>query len=181
MLLEELWAGHAEQQQRKALGPIGQVLDEGEQGCIRPVQILEHERSRVIRGERLAEAAPGGERLLARGGLAARTHQRRQAGPEPGAVRVVCGQGPIELSTGLLGRVGFEDPALGLDDLPECPEGDALSVGQATALAPPDKAGAILDVVEELRTEPALAHAGLADDRHELAGTLLSCPLERPN
>ena len=91
------------------------------------------------------------------------------------------GQGALELGRGLLGGVRLEDAALGLDDLPQRPEGDPLAVGQAAALAPGDELGALVDVLEELGAEPALAHARLADDRHQLAGALLRGALERPD
>ena len=44
--LEELRARGADDEQRNALGPIGQVLEEGEQPIVSPVQILEHEDGR---------------------------------------------------------------------------------------------------------------------------------------
>jgi hypothetical protein len=89
------------------------------------------------------------------------------------------GQGALELGLGLVGRVGLEDAALGLDDLPERPEGDPLPVGEAAALPPANELpGAILEVAEELRAEPALAHPRLAHDRDQLAGALLRRALE---
>ena len=92
-----------------------------------------------------------------------------------------AGSGTLELGCGLLGRVRLEDAALRLDDLPQRPEGDPLPVGQAAALPPADELGALLDVAEQLRAEPALAHPRLAHDRHQLAGALLRGALERPD
>ena len=43
MLLVQLGTGRAEQEERHALRPVGQVLEEGEQGRVCPVQILEDE------------------------------------------------------------------------------------------------------------------------------------------
>ena len=76
------------------------------------------------------------------------------------------------------GRIGLQDPALRLDDLPERPEGDPLPVGQAPALAPAGEPGAVVEGGEELGDKPALAHPRLAHDRHQLAGALLRGALE---
>ena len=45
--------------------PVDQVVDEVEQVVVGPVQILEDEHQRPTLGERLEEAAPGGESLVA--------------------------------------------------------------------------------------------------------------------
>jgi hypothetical protein len=66
-------------------------------------------------------------------------------------------------------RVGLKDPALGLDDLAEGPEGDPFAVRQAAALAPPDQPRPLIDVVEKLGAETALADPRLADQRDQLA------------
>ena len=92
-----------------------------------------------------------------------------------------AGSGTLELGLGLVGRVGLEDAALGLDDLPERPERDPLPVGKAAALPPGHEVGALVDVREELGGEAALAHPRLADDRHQLARALLGRALERPD
>ena len=139
MLLVQLGAGRAEDEQRHALRPVGQVLEEGEQGVVCPVQVLEDEHGRALCGQRFQEAPPGRERLLLGGGLRRRADERGEAGLEPDAVLLVGGQGALELGLGLVGRVGLEDAALGLDDLPERPEGDPLPVGKAAALPPVDE------------------------------------------
>ena len=158
------------------------MLEKGEQGGVGPVQILEDEhRLPRLRPALSQNTPPSGERLLLRGGLAARADERRQAGLEPGAVRVVRAQRLLELRRRLRGRVRLEDAALGLDDLAERPEGDPLPVGKAAALPPADEPGTILDVGEQLGAEAALAHARLAHDRHQLAGALLGGALEGPD
>ena len=45
--------------------PVGQMVDEVEQAVVGPVQILEHEDQGPLFGERLEEAAPGRESLVA--------------------------------------------------------------------------------------------------------------------
>jgi len=143
------------------------------------VEVLEDEHGRALCGQRFQEAPPGRKRLLLGRSLRRPAHERGQAGSEPDAVGVVGGQGALELGLDLIRRVGLEDAALRLHDLPERPEGDPLPVGKAAALPPANELpGAILDVAEELRAEPALAHPRLADDRDELAGALLRRALE---
>ena len=77
MLLVQLGAGGAEEEQRHAFRPLRHVLEEREERRVGPVQILEDEHVRPCAGEVLAEPTPCGERLLLRGGLARR---HRQAG-----------------------------------------------------------------------------------------------------
>ena len=181
MGLLQLRASRTEHQQRHPLRPVGQVLEEGEQRVVCPVQVLEHEHGRALCGQPLQETPPGRERLVLRGGLRGCTHERGQAGHEPDPVGIVGRDGTLELGLGLVGRVRLEDAALGLDDLPERPEGDPLPVGEAAPLAPGDELGPLVDVAKELRAQAALAHPGLADDRHQLTGTLLQRTLERPD
>ena len=149
MLLVQLRPRRAQEQQRHALGPVGQVLEKGEQRRVGPVQILEHEHRRALGREALAEAPPGRKRLLLRGRLRRRPDQRRQAGQQPGPVRVALRNRLLELRRRLRGRVRFEDAALGLDDLPQRPERDPVPVGQAAALPPPDQARPVVDVARE--------------------------------
>jgi hypothetical protein len=76
------------------------------------------------------------------------------------------------------GRVGIEQPGVCLDDLAQRPEGDALAIWEAAALAPVHEVGKVVDEGEELRRQPALADAWLADDRDELDRPLPVCPAE---
>ena len=52
-------AGGTEQEQRHSSSPVGQVLEEGHERRIRPVQVLEHEYRRPFCCQRLEEVAPG--------------------------------------------------------------------------------------------------------------------------
>ena len=74
----------------------------------------------------------------------------------------------LELRLGLLRRVGLEDPALRLDDLPQRPERDPLAVGKTAPLPPAHEARPVVDVGEQLRAEAALAHPRLTYDHHQL-------------
>ena len=42
-----------------------------------------------------------------------------------------------------IGRIGLQDPGVGLHDLPERPERDAVAVWQASALSPDDEIRAV--------------------------------------
>ena len=100
--LVELRPSGAEQEQRHPLGPVGQVLEEGEQGRVSPVQVLEHEHRLALCCPRLQEAAPGRERLLLGGRLAPCADEGGKTRHQPGAVGVVRGQGPLQLRRRLL-------------------------------------------------------------------------------
>ncbi len=67
-----------------------------------------------------------------------------------------------------VGRVGLQDPGVGLQDLPERPERDALPVGQAPTLAPGDELGLGVDVGGELGHDAGLAEPGFPHDGDEL-------------
>ena len=90
---------------------------------------------------------------------------------EPG-----CDEAPLRLVDHVLlhrcpelrhGRRGFfvlEDPGAAPDHLGECPERDALPVGQATTLVPPDVVDQPVDVLVQLPDQPGLPDA--ADPLH---------------
>ena len=69
--------------------------------------------------------------------------------------------------------VALEDAGLRLDDLGERPERDAVSVGEAAALAPGDELRVGVDDARELVHEPALAHPRDGDERDELRRSLV--------
>ena len=74
------------------------------------------------------------------------------------------------LCRGSAAIVGFEDAALLTDNLGERRERDALSVRAHVPVAPDRELGLGLEVLSQLRDEPALADTRHADDRHELWG-----------
>jgi len=149
------------------------VADEGQQGVVGPVQVLEDHDQRPPGRHRLEEAPPGGEGLLLlrrrgpRLGVAGQAEQGRQASLEPLALGRLLDRGRDRV--GELGRhrrrvVELEDAGLRLEDLAEGPEADALPIGQAVALAPGDQLGLGVDEGAELPDQPALADPGLAAD-----------------
>src|SRR5262249_25462926 len=116
------------------------MVDEVEQTVVGPVEILEHEHERPLFRGRLEEATPGGERLVA-----FRTLRRFESGQwsrmtgEPLAFALVlneAGNCLDELCLCLLQRVGVEDAGMRLDDFSERPVGDALPIGERSALPP---------------------------------------------
>ena len=194
--VEQLGACRAEDEQRDAARPVDEVVDEVEQRVVGPVQVLEDEDERALVGERLEEAAPRRERLVAprrrtSSSVSRPASGRRCRSIQP-ASRVVADEsldGLPELLLRLLRTVGLEDPGLRLDHLAERPERHAFAVRKRAAVAPvdePEVSG--LDRLEELEDEPALADARDADERDELrlaargsrgrrsrAGALSSC------
>ena len=66
--------------------------------------------------------------------------QREQPLAEPRAL-VAFGKHRVELRRRDVGRVGLEDAGVGLHDLAERPERDALAVREAPALSPGDQVG----------------------------------------
>ena len=86
--------------------------------------------------------------------------------PEPLALRGLadeCLQRGVQLGHHVPRRVGLKDAGLGLDDLPQGPERDAVPVGQAATLTPRHELGAVVDEAPELVDQPALADPGLTE------------------
>ncbi len=61
--LEELCPSGAEHEERDVGEPADQMLDEIDRRIVRPVQVLEYEHRRSVRGEVLDEPPPRGERF----------------------------------------------------------------------------------------------------------------------
>ena len=168
MSLEQLRTSGADDEEGHGLGTVGEVLEEREHRVVGPVQVLEHEHGRVPLGDVLEEPSPRGEQLLAFGGGGRLDpEQRQQPLAEPGAL-VPLGEHRLELALRDVGRVGLQDPGVGLHDLPERPERDALPVREASTLAPGDELGLGVDVGAELGDDPALAEPRFAHHRDEL-------------
>ena len=122
---------------------------------------------------------PGAKRLLAICLAAPReAYKRPETVLQP--LRVIgTGDGDAELRGGFGRRVRLEDPRVGLDDLAERPESDAVAVGEAAALPPVHQLGAVVHPGTELREQASLADARLAGDRDELDLRLAEHALER--
>ena len=179
MTLEELRPRRADDQERQTGRPVHEILHELEQRRAGPVHVLEDQDQRSVGRDGLEETSPGGKRLGSLGHASdaggARADQERQAGPEPvplGGILDDRPDGRGELVGCLVGTVRFQDSRLALDDLPQCPEGDALPVGKASALSPARPLGLPVDEGAELAHQATLPDPRLAGHRDELDRTL---------
>ena len=102
--------------------------------------------------------------------------QWEQALAEPGALGAL-GKHALELGGRDVGCVGLQDPGVGLEDLAERPERDALPVRQASALAPGDERRAGVDVGPSsatIRLLPSPGSPTTVTSWGEVAATVLS-------
>ena len=122
-------------------------------------------------GQPLEERAPGREQLLARfDRQVIETEQPGEARLDPAAldgVRDHLLEHRGEPTPSGLGIVRLGDPRPAADDLGQRPVADAVAVGGRPALVPEDRLDDAVEILLELPGEPALADAGLPDDRHQ--------------
>ena len=89
--LEQLRTRSPDDEQRRVVHPVDEVVDEVEQVVVGPVQVLEDEHEGPALGERLEEAAPGRERLVAavpaRVALPREPDERAQVALDPARAR----------------------------------------------------------------------------------------------
>ena len=179
---EQLGTSGGHQQDGDVVGPVQEVLEEVGDGVVRPVEVLDHQHQRVSPGEGFEEPQPGGEQLCAGNVLGpSGTRQRTEAHPDPLGLGVVVDQAfnrLAQLGCSRLRWLRLEDACLSLDDLPDRPEGHALAVWQAPALAPPHQVGTVVDRPAELPDQTALAHPGFARNGDELGGATGDRPFE---
>ena len=144
--LDELRPRHAEQQDRRARGEQRDVLDQVAERLLAPLDVVEDDHERPLGRRLLQRLAKGPGDLLRRCRRLALAEQRadRRRG---GLVR----RQHVEL----------------LQHLDDRPVGDPLAVGEAAAAD-----DGRLDRGQNLRDQPRLADAGIADDRHQLAAPL---------
>jgi len=161
---------------RDAGDTADEALDERERRRVGPVQILDHRNQGPRGGDGLEEPGPGGERLIA---IDARRplqpHQWGDPGPQPGALRRIADQlaeSARQLGVPSVGRIGLQDPDLLLEEFPDGPERDALTVGETSAPTPLDAVALLRDSRPKLGYEPALADARTAHDRYQVRGAL---------
>ena len=184
--LEQLWSRSTDDEQWNSAQPLDELVDEVEQAVVGPVEILEYEYERAPFGEGFEEPAPGRERLTAAvapgAGLGLEADQRTEVGLDPRRVRRLTENVPdrgLELLGGLGLVIALEDPGLRLHHLAQRPEGDPVAVREATPLAPGDDLGVVVDDAREFVDEPALAHSGDTDQRHELRDSFVPRSVER--
>ena len=116
--LREVRARHAADEDRRVATPAGEVLDEVEEGRLRPLDVVEHEHERLLARERLEQAADRRVELIG-----ARAWLRPADGLEDAPAR--------RLAVGLAAEHRLEvEVAYHLD---ERPVGDPVAVRQTAA------------------------------------------------
>ena len=78
--IEQLWTGQGDDEDRMAGRPLEEVVDEVEQSRIRPLQVLEDQDGRTLRGDTLEERPPGREQLVPVAGRGVAEPQQREKG-----------------------------------------------------------------------------------------------------
>ena len=158
---QQLRSRHGQHEDRGGRGPFEQVVQEVQQRVVGPLQILDHQHDRVLRGELLEEGAPPGEQVATIHGAAiAHPEQLGQSGPDElddGRVTDERGQPGVEVAHDHRFRRILRDSQALANDLGERPVGDAVAVGQAPAHVPPAVVGQAVGVPVELRVQPGLA------------------------
>ena len=174
--------GGADEQHARVRHPLGEVLDEIEQGGGGPVDVLDHDHGQPSPAERRDVALPAvGEELadsLAVHGRQGRLFAREADRPRDRvedlgrALLDDCVDGDTELPERHVDGVGVEDLGVRLRRLGERPVRDPFPVGQAAPLEHPRAR----ETGQELADEPRLPHACRAEERDELRHLLALAP-----
>ena len=149
-LIEQLRSRHAHEQQRRVAGPLGDVLDQVEQGRLGPVDVVEHDDDGPAPGERLEQLAHSPEAVLGRPGRVREPDQLCNALCDA-ISRLLSFERSGDLRARLGGRVVLGQSGGLLDDLQHGPERDAFPVGQA---GPAQHRRPFSELVERLGHEP---------------------------
>ena len=156
-------------QDRIRARPFEQVLDEIEQACVGPVEVLEHRNERLLRRQELDEAAPRREEILliCRPALG-EAEKMCEPRLDPGTL-VGIGDMGLDACPQFLerrrGKLFLENAGARPNHLGKSPVGDTLAVGEAAAAVPPHVVDKAVDVLLELPGEPRLPDSGDPDDR----------------
>ena len=174
--IQEVRAGDGDDQDRLATAPVDQVLDEIEERRLGPVEIVEQHDHGLARRDGLEEATHSPEHVLAR---RVTGHESDRGGDPVSDLRAIPLVGHECTQLGQRGGaiVRLIDPGCGPDDLGDRPVCDPLAVGQAS---PAQDRRPVADAADQLEHEPALAHAGRAEEREQAAPPLREGILERP-
>ena len=164
-----------EDEQRHPARPVDQVVDEVEKGVVRPVQVLEDEDERPLVRDRLEEAPPGRERLVA-SVPAPSSVSRPASGRRCPSIQAASAGSVTNRSTACC---SFSSARSELSDsrMPAC----ALTISPSAQNVTPSPYGSerpcrqkttpkapVSIAPEELEDEPALADSGDTDERDEL-------------
>ena len=100
VLLEQIRASHADDQDRRVADPAEQVLDQVEEGRLRPLQVVERDHERHVAREALEQPADRPHRLLRGARCCRRFRSRPRPWPRPCSRRAR----PREASRSLRGK-----------------------------------------------------------------------------
>ena len=164
--VEQLGPRQTDDEQRRPHA-VGEVLDEIEQGRLRPVDVFEQEDERLDVGDPFHHLAGSPRDLLGlRSPLSASmSPAARPSTSDDGLLRAAL----AELLESFLERVVVRDARRRFDHLAERPVGDALAVRKRT----PHENARALESRRRTWDQPALPDAGLAIDREQV-GALVS-------
>ena len=164
-VLGELRPGEAEHHDRCIRDRRREAGEQVEQRRLGPLDVVDDDDERPGAGGGGEEVADRPGRLLRGRGAVGEPEQLRDRRPHDDAPRRAV-DARLDERPRLGGRVLVPDPGELAHDLADRPVGDALPVGEARAA---DDPGPCSDPRDELRHEARLAHARLADDRHQPA------------
>src|SRR5262249_35261640 len=153
-------------QQERSPNVACDALEQIEQSVFGPVEVLDQHDGRLLGRELAEQRDPGGVKAVA---CRQRMKVARDVEPEGEPEQIAAG----ESRPHLLGRVALEDAELLLQNLPERPVRDALSVREAAAGAPQRLRLLLAEELPELTDETGLADARFAEHRDEARTSLL--------
>ena len=160
-----------------AAGEVRHVLDQVEEGGLRPLEVVEHDHDRAALGEHLEQPSRGPEDLLLR---LARPSRRGRPPPRARPRRAPpCGS-PLSCAASasrtVLGRAAARLAGEVAHHLVQRPVGDPLAIRQAAAA---QHGRLVPQRGRQLVHEPRLPHTRRAQDRHEVAAATRHGRVER--
>ena len=180
--LEQLRPGQGDDTDGQVVTPVDEVVDEGQQARVGPLQVLEHQERRALSSDVLEERAPCGEELLGGRGRGPDAKERQQGAADPRPFRAI-GHEALDRLGDARPRPGFvvvfEQAAASADHLAEGPEGDTRAVRGRSPVVPPDRLDQAVEVLLQLPRQPALADAALPADRDHAHTTFAAGVVEQ--
>ncbi len=166
--VEQVGPGEAEDEDRGVPGPAEHVLDQLDEGRLRPLEVVEAHDQRPLARDVLEQPTDGPHRLFRRGRVVAYSDRRGHLARDPLSVRFPCEQLVEPAPTQSSGGVA--------NDVPQGPVCDPLAVGEAAAN---EHRRLVAYLGQELLGQPGLADARGAENRHESRGLIPYRLLER--
>ncbi|HEY7622867.1 MAG TPA: hypothetical protein VH834_24045, partial [Solirubrobacteraceae bacterium] len=149
--VQQLVAGHDQQEQRRIARPFGHVLDEVDEDGLGPLEVVDDRDQGPVPCERFENAANAPEGLFGRDRLALGLEQLGDA-----CRRLI-----------VVGRRLFEQPTT--EGFDQRPPRQTVAVGQAAA---DGDGGGVIDRLHHLAHQARLADAGRAEHGEQLAGAI---------